>query len=98
MNLGPELLGTVLPSEFWLPLRGIGDEVPVSICGRHVLPSSRNSTGDGLVCVGVTKRCNGTFLRLPSSQDVGLDLAASASLISSDSTGTCVLHMCYSLP
>lgn len=64
INLGPELLGTVLPSEFWLPLRGIGDKVPVSVCGRHVLPSSRNSTGDGLVCVWVTKRCDGIFLKV----------------------------------
>lgn len=99
INLGPELLGTVLhPGNFWLPLRGIGDKVPVSICGRHVLPSSRNSIGGGLVCAEVTNSCDRIFLRLPASQDVGSDLAVSASSISSDSTGTCVLYVCHSLP
>lgn len=39
----------------------------------------------------------GFSLRLPASQAVGSDLAASASSVSSDPTGTCILHVCHSL-
>lgn len=67
----------------------------MSISGRHVLLSPRNSPEYGLAC-GVTKRCDGIFLRLPASQDVGSDLAASASSISSDCWNQCI--PCVSQP